>query len=130
MRAIVAALAKDWSGRLTPEQRAAWNAYTEKVNSRWRLGQGPLSGQNLYVKLNSILGLIGQGEFMKESHPRKWVLEARHLEAGGFCLVVVGRVLAAIACRMRLVRGGFGPPRIWFGHSPPVRLFASSAAPE
>jgi hypothetical protein len=71
-----------------------------------------------------------QGEFMKESHPRKWVLEARHLEAGGFCLVVVGRVLAAIACRMRLVRGGFGPPRIWFGHSPPVRLFASSAAPE
>jgi hypothetical protein len=60
MRAIVAALAKDWSGRLTPEQRAAWNAYAEKVNSRWRSGQGPISGQNLYVKLNSILGLIGR----------------------------------------------------------------------
>ena len=60
MRAIVAALTKEWSGRLTPEQRAAWNAYAEKVNSRWRLGQGPLSGPNLYVKLNSILGLIGR----------------------------------------------------------------------
>ena len=60
MRAIVAALAKEWSARLTPEQRAAWNAYAEKVNSRWRLGQGALSGPNLYVKLNSVLGLIGR----------------------------------------------------------------------
>jgi hypothetical protein len=105
------------------------NAFTEF--SRFNNPRQTLRGTN-YIMPSAVgkMDRVIQGEFMKESHPRKWVLEARHLEAGGFCLVVVGRVLAAIACRMRLVRGGFGPPRIWFGHSPPVRLFASSAAPE
>ena len=60
MREIFGALSKEWSPPLTPEQRAAWNAYAGKVHSRWRLGQGPVSGQNLFLKLNSVLVLLGR----------------------------------------------------------------------
>ncbi len=60
MRQIFGALSKDWSALLTQPQREAWNAYAWKVPSRWRLGQGPVSGQNLFLKLNSVLRLLGR----------------------------------------------------------------------
>ncbi len=60
MRQILGALSKDWSALLTQPQRAAWNAYAWKVPSRWRAGQGPVSGQNLFLKLNSVLRLLGR----------------------------------------------------------------------
>ena len=60
LRKILGALSKEWNALLTPPQRAAWNAYAEKVMSRWRLGCGPLSGQQLYIKLNSVLWFLGR----------------------------------------------------------------------
>ena len=43
-----------WSTLLTPAQRRAWDALALTVFSRWRAGQGPLSGQQLFVKLKAI----------------------------------------------------------------------------
>ena len=64
MRAIMRAVAPAWRTRLTPEQRRAWNARALGVPSRWRAGQGPLSGQQLFVKLNCVWLRIGRKELL------------------------------------------------------------------
>src|ERR1035437_7855303 len=57
-----------------------------------------------------------QGKFMKGSYPGKWVLEPRRPQADGFCISAGARFLAALSAGSGLVGGGFGPPRVWFGH--------------
>src|ERR1035438_915168 len=48
-----------------------------------------------------------QGKFMKESYPRKWVLEPGHPQADGFCIFAGARFLAAVKCRIRFSVGWF-----------------------
>ena len=48
-----------------------------------------------------------QGKFMKESYPRKWVLEPRRPQADGFCIFAGARFLAAVKCRIRFSAGWF-----------------------
>src|ERR1019366_1209050 len=50
---------------------------------------------------------IRQGKFMKESYPRKWVLEPRRPQADGFCIFAGARFLAAVKCRIRFSVGWF-----------------------
>ena len=94
MRQLLGALSRDWFALLTPPQRDAWNLYARKVNRRWgqawtdrarqlrrcpphtwtdadrqilrrcRFGYRPLSGQQIYVKLNSVLGRIGRAKLL------------------------------------------------------------------
>ena len=94
MRKLLGALSRDWFALLTPPQRDAWNLYARKANRRWgrawtdrarqlrrcpphtwtdadrqilrrcRFGYRPLSGQQLYVKLNSVLGRIGRAKLL------------------------------------------------------------------
>jgi len=59
MRRLFGALAKDWFARLTQPQRDAWNLYARRIHRRWRPGR-PLTGQQAYLKLNSVLGRIGR----------------------------------------------------------------------
>jgi hypothetical protein len=48
---------------LADEQRAAWNAAAGEVSSRSRLGKtAPLTGCQLFVKINSNLAFIGQAQ--------------------------------------------------------------------
>jgi hypothetical protein len=60
MRAIMRAVSHAYNTRLTPEQRRAWMAAGAKVPSRLRLTRGRLSGQALFVKLNTVLALAGR----------------------------------------------------------------------
>ncbi|MGD0261253.1 MAG: hypothetical protein ABSD29_15685, partial [Verrucomicrobiota bacterium] len=53
-------LAKDWFARLTQPQRDAWNLYARRIHRRWRPGRRTLTGQQAYLKLNSVLGRIGR----------------------------------------------------------------------
>ena len=53
-----------------------------------------------------------QGKFMKESYPRKWVLEPRRPQPDGFCIFAGARFLAAVKCWIRLSAGWF-----WAGQS-------------
>ncbi|MGD0262259.1 MAG: hypothetical protein ABSD29_21035 [Verrucomicrobiota bacterium] len=59
MRALMGAVSRAWGMVLTPEQHWAWNAAARKVLSR-RRPQRPLTGQELFVKLNSVLALVGR----------------------------------------------------------------------
>jgi len=54
-RRLFGVLAKDWFARLTPPQREAWNLYARRIHRRWRPGRRTLTGQQAYVKLNSVL---------------------------------------------------------------------------
>jgi hypothetical protein len=60
MRRLFGALAKDWFALLTPPQREAWNLYARRIHRRWRPGRRTLTGQQAYLKLNSVLGRIGR----------------------------------------------------------------------
>jgi hypothetical protein len=57
---------------LTDEQRAAWIAAASEVASRSRLGKsGPLTGCQLFVKINTNLAFIGQEQVDEPpAHPR------------------------------------------------------------
>ena len=46
-------IARAWSGVLSQTQRNGWNAAGPEVQSKTRLGSGPLSGQQLFQSLNS-----------------------------------------------------------------------------
>ena len=60
MRNLFGALAKNWLALLTSPQRQAWNLYARRIHRRWRPGRRTLTGQQAYVKLNSVLGRIGR----------------------------------------------------------------------
>jgi len=63
VRAAFGAASKAWSHseRLTGEQRDAWYAAGEKIQSRLRLGQsGPLTGQQHFVGRNCSSARVGQ----------------------------------------------------------------------
>ena len=48
---------------ITDEQRAAWTAAAREIASRSRLGKsGPLTGCQLFVKINSNLAFVGQAQ--------------------------------------------------------------------
>ena len=48
---------------LTDEQRAAWSAFSAEVASRGRLGKsGPLTGCQLFVKINTNLAFVGMDQ--------------------------------------------------------------------
>ena len=53
------AVSQEWRKR-TQEQQQAWIGAAQRVPSRLRLTQGPLTGQVLFVKLNSVLALLGR----------------------------------------------------------------------
>src|ERR1035441_2296036 len=61
------------------------------------------SPDNLFLSLK----VGNQGKFMKESYPRKWVLEPGHPQADGFCIFAGARFLAAVKCRIRFSVGWF-----------------------
>jgi hypothetical protein len=53
-----------WSA-ITEEQRQAWDALAKKTRNRPRLGQsGPLTGQNLFTKINSNQALLRLPPFL------------------------------------------------------------------
>ena len=59
IRASCASVASKWS-TLTQEQRDAWTAEANQHQSKARLGQsGPLTGFQLYAKINCSLLVIG-----------------------------------------------------------------------
>src|ERR1039457_1049398 len=53
-----------WGRVLTEEQRVAWNVAGPMVQSKTRLGSGPLSGQQLFQGLNSARACIGKKELL------------------------------------------------------------------
>ena len=60
-RASFAACSQAWGRSLTEAQRQRWVAAAQTVPSRPSVGQyGPLSGQQFYVRINSVLDCIGQ----------------------------------------------------------------------
>ena len=62
VRAILTRVAAAWRG-LQEAQRAAWTAAASGVNSTSRLGQsGPLTGQQLFNKINCTLAQFGQDQ--------------------------------------------------------------------
>ena len=62
VRAILTRVAAAWRG-LQESQRAAWTAAASGVNSTSRLGQsGPLTGQQLFNKINCTLAQFGQDQ--------------------------------------------------------------------
>ncbi len=61
VRAILARVAARWRG-LTEEQRAAWVAAASGVMSAGRLGSGPLTGGQLFNKINCTLAQFGQDQ--------------------------------------------------------------------
>jgi hypothetical protein len=60
MRAIMRAVSQAAKALLTPKQKRAWIAAAAKVQSRLRLECGPLTWQMLFVKLNTVLALLGR----------------------------------------------------------------------
>ena len=74
MRAIMRAVSQAYDTLLTPEQRRAWLAAGEKVLSRRRLTRGPLTGQQLFVKLNSVLTLVGRDLLLWPPEPHRFGL--------------------------------------------------------
>ena len=64
MRGSFGGFARGWGGVLTEEQRLAWNVAGPKVQSKTRLGSGPLSGQQLFQGLNSARARIGKKELL------------------------------------------------------------------
>lgn len=59
-RAILTATSRAWDA-LTEAQRSAWRAAAANVQSRATLGMsGPLTGIQLYIKLNATLATFGQ----------------------------------------------------------------------
>ena len=59
-RQVLATMAHNWR-TITEAQRLAWNAAGKLVQSDARLGQsGPLSGFQLYVKVNCNLEIVGE----------------------------------------------------------------------
>ena len=61
-RAAVTTAAAAGSNLLTEEQREAWSVAAEKIQSHPRLGQsGPLTWQQHFVGINSVLARVGQG---------------------------------------------------------------------
>ena len=62
VRAILSRVTAAWRG-LQESQRAAWTAAASGVNSVSRLGQsGPLTGQQLFNKINCTLAKFGQDQ--------------------------------------------------------------------
>ena len=80
VRLIFAAVSKRW-GTLTQDQRDAWIAVARTKKSRNRLGCGPLTGFNFFVKIN--VGLANLGKAQVDLPPGY----ARFLQlaAGGLC---------------------------------------------
>ena len=70
MRDIMRRVVPAWSTLLTPAQRRAWDAKALTVLSRWRAGQGPLSGQQLFVKLNCVWLRLGGQDLLLWPPPR------------------------------------------------------------
>ena len=61
MRGAFGRWARAWGTLLTQQQREAWNVAGPKVQSKTRLGSGPLTGQQLFQGLNSARSCIGRG---------------------------------------------------------------------
>jgi hypothetical protein len=61
MRGAFGSFARAWSRVLTQAQRDAWNVAGPKVQSKTRLGSGPLTGQQLFQGLNSARACIRRG---------------------------------------------------------------------
>ena len=60
MRGVFGSNSQGWGRRLSQEQRNRWNVAGPQVMSRPRCGQcGPLTGQQLYEGINSVLGCVG-----------------------------------------------------------------------
>ncbi len=60
IRAFLRSVASTWSNTLTQAQRDAWTAEASQHQSKARLGQsGPLTGFQLYAKINCSLLVIG-----------------------------------------------------------------------
>ena len=63
VRNFLRSVASTWSSTLTQAQRNAWTAEASQHQSRARLGQsGPLTGFQLYAKINCSLLIIGSAE--------------------------------------------------------------------
>jgi hypothetical protein len=63
VRSFLRSVASKWSGTLTQAERDAWTAEASLHQSRARLGQsGPLTGFQLYAKINCSLLVIGGTE--------------------------------------------------------------------
>ena len=60
LRDIMRAVSPAYGTVTTEEQRRAWRAVAEKQWSRRHLTRGPLTGQDLFVKLNTVLRLVGR----------------------------------------------------------------------
>jgi hypothetical protein len=61
-RGAVTAAATAGSNLLTDEQRDAWSVAAEKIQSHPRLGQsGPLTWQQHFIGINSVLARVGRG---------------------------------------------------------------------
>ena len=72
MWAIMRAVSHAANTLLTPEQRRAWITAGEQVLSRRRLTRGPLTWQNLFVKLNTVLTLAGRELLLWPPKPVKF----------------------------------------------------------
>ncbi len=59
MRGAFGSFARAWSRVLTQAQREAWDVAGPTVQSKRRLGSGPLTGQQLFQGLNSARACIG-----------------------------------------------------------------------
>lgn len=61
MRGVFGSNAQGWGRKLSQEQRDRWNFAGPQVMSHPRLGQsGPLTGQQHYEGINSVLGCVGR----------------------------------------------------------------------
>src|ERR1035441_5395393 len=61
VRAILTRVSARWRS-LQESQRAAWRAAASGVQSASRLGSGPLTGQQLFNKINLALSRFGQDQ--------------------------------------------------------------------
>jgi hypothetical protein len=68
-RGAMGAVSKAWGEVLTEEERLAWNVAGPKVQSRPRLGRGPLTGQMHFTGINSARSAIGR-EFLRQPPER------------------------------------------------------------
>jgi hypothetical protein len=69
MRKGFGSFAPTWSRVLTQTQREAWNVAGPKVQSKTRLGSGPLTGQQLFQGLNSARWCIGASMLLTPPAP-------------------------------------------------------------
>jgi hypothetical protein len=83
VRGNFAMVSRRWS-LLTQEQRDVWNAVARTMKSRPRLAQcGPLTGFNLFVKVNVALANRGQAQL---DLPPGWLGSPKPAASSPFCI--------------------------------------------